>query len=113
MKHFVFLRKNAEEIQGESVLLLKAGTMLSPAKEKTISYLKGRTMTTLISFVLNVSMVVNGVGSQENLCDLHLDNDCKSSELQMLESTMNSDNNIIHHGVDVDEKMLEKYSNFV
>lgn len=70
-------------------------------------------MSNLITFLLNVSMVVSGAGTQEDLCDLHLDADCNPSELQMLESTVNSDDNIIHQGVDVDERMLEKYSNLV
>ncbi|HCO24846.1 MAG TPA: hypothetical protein DIT97_18130 [Gimesia maris] len=70
-------------------------------------------MSNLITFVLNVSMVVSGVGTQEDLSDLHLDTDCNMSEIQMLENTVNWDDNIIHHGVDVDERMLEKYSNLV
>lgn len=70
-------------------------------------------MSNLITFLLNVSMVVSGAGTQKDLCDLHLDADCNPSELQLLESTMNSEDNIIHQGVDVDERMLEKYSNLV
>jgi chitinase len=31
----------------------------------------------------------------------------------MLENTVNWDDNIIHQGVDVDERLLEKYSNLV
>ncbi|MFI4851721.1 MAG: hypothetical protein ACIAZJ_21590 [Gimesia chilikensis] len=70
-------------------------------------------MSNLITFVLDLSMIVSGVGIQEDLSDLHLDADCNPSELQMLESTVNSEDNIIHQGVDVDERMLEKYSNLV
>ena len=70
-------------------------------------------MSNLITFILNVSMVVSGVGTQDDLNDLHLDADCNMSEIQMLENTVNWDDNIIQHGVDVDERMLEKYSNLV
>ncbi|WP_417386396.1 hypothetical protein [Gimesia sp.] len=70
-------------------------------------------MSTLFTFALHVTLVVTGAEHQENMSNLYLAADCDVSQVQMLGETINTQNNVIHYGVDVDERTLEKYSNLV